>query len=138
MSVYRIGFSAASARAWAEREEPSAAETSRSGPFLDVFDKLTKWIPTETLTIYIPGVTVISANSARPSVVFLAVMVAATPLFVLGVVFAAGSAITRSVWISAALATAAFAIWSLSVPMNGWQRIDAIAANQSGVAVGVP
>jgi hypothetical protein len=136
VSAYRIGISAAHARTWVERGEPPAAETDHSGPFLDVFDKLTKWIPTETLAVYIPGVTVIGANNSQPSVVFLVVMAVATPLFVLGVAFAAGSAMTRSVWISAGLATAAFAIWSLSVPMNGWQSIDAIAANQGGSAVG--
>ena len=56
--------------------------------------------------------------------------------YALGFAFSTGKPLTRTVWVSSALAAVAFAIWSLSVPMNGWQSITLIATNKGAVAVG--
>src|SRR5581483_7730239 len=37
-------------------------------PFKEVFDKLTKWIPSDTLALYAPGVTAIATQTKNPSV----------------------------------------------------------------------
>jgi hypothetical protein len=49
--------------------------------------------------------------------------------------FASTAPMTRRVWISAGLAAGAFAIWSLSVPMNGWQSFHVVAAHKGALAV---
>jgi hypothetical protein len=135
LSTYRIGVSAADPEAtvMTVRER---GDGGQSQPFLGVFDKLTKWIPSDTLAIYVPGVTLLGASRVSPSILFLIVMIVVTPLFTLGFAFSTGEPLTRTVWVSAALAAVAFAIWSLSVPMNGWQSITLIATNKGAVAVG--
>ncbi len=131
MSVYRIGVEAA---------RPGTAEAfdggAPAGPFGQIASQLTKWIPGETLAIYVPGVTLLSGPHSRPSPVFLIVMIVATSLFTLGSAFSTGDPVTKAVWVSAVLAPGAFAIWSLSVPISGWQNISAIAANKGAVAIG--
>jgi hypothetical protein len=135
MSLYRIGVSAAVPSA-VETRVRERGEEGQAQPLMAVFDRLTKWIPGDALAIYAPGVTLLGASSARPSAWFLVVMVIATPLFTLGFAFSTGARLTRRVWVSAGLAAIAFAIWSLSVPMNGWQSIGVIASNKGAVAVG--
>jgi hypothetical protein len=135
LSTYRIGVTAADPEStvMAVRER---GDGGQSQPFLGVFDKLTKWIPSDTLAIYVPGVTLLGASRASPSILFLIAMIVVTPLFTLGFAFSTGKPLTRTVWVSSALAAVAFAIWSLSVPMNGWQSITLIATNKGAVAVG--
>lgn len=136
MSTYRIGVEAA-ARPTGTQESLSRQGTKDSeGTFQAVFDKLTKWIPGDTLAIYVPGVTLLSATHPRPSAVFLVVMIVATPLFTIGSAFSTGNPLTRTVWVAAILATGAFTIWSFSVPISGWQRIGIIADNKGAVAIG--
>ena len=135
MSTYRIGVEAAEPSGIEESFDGREAEQAE-GPFQAVFDRLTKWIPGDTLAIYAPGVTLLSASHAQPSVVFLVIMIVATPLFTLGSAFSTGNPLTPAVWAAAILAAGAFAIWSLSVPINGWQRIGVIADNKGAVAIG--
>ena len=130
MSAYRIGVTAAQP---ARRLE--VADGSAAGPFQAAVDKLTKWIPGDVLAIYGPGVTLIDALHAGPSLIFLVIMIVLTPVFVLAVAFKAGP-VTRAVYVSAGLATVAFLIWSLSVPLNGWQQLESVAAHRGYVAIG--
>jgi hypothetical protein len=100
-------------------------------------DRLTKWIPGDTLAIYVPGVTALSAGGgSKPSVLFLIVVIACTPCFVLGAAWASGRPIQRQTSVAAALGAVAFVIWSLTVPLSGWQRWRLIAEHKTGVAIG--
>ena len=47
-------------------------------PWQGALDKLTKWIPGDTLAIYAPGATLLSVNSEKPSALFLMVMIIVT------------------------------------------------------------
>jgi hypothetical protein len=98
-------------------------------------DKLSKWIPGDTLAIYAPGVTLLSVTSVKPSILFLVVMIIATPLFVLGVAFSSSGGLSRGALVAAALSSAAFTIWSFSVPSSGWQSIAAVANNKGTFAI---
>jgi hypothetical protein len=113
---------------------PSTSEASDMA-FQAVFDRLAKWIPGDTLLLYVPGVTLISASSGDPSVAFLVVMIIVTPLFVLAAAFAAAGTIAKSVWLAALLGAAAFAIWSMSVPLSGWQKWHVVANNSGAFAL---
>ena len=141
MSIYRIGIDAAIPRGLPggsskRHRSPRRSETSGGAEaFQAVCDKLTKWIPGDALAIYLPGVTLLGA-SGKPSALFLIVMILLTPLLTLGFAFSIGAPLGRRVPISATLAAVAFAIWSLSVPMSGWQSLDVVANNTGAVAVG--
>lgn len=135
MSTYRIGVSSALPYASNSLNRGPDAETAGE-PLTAVFDKLTKWIPGDALAIYTPGVTIIGAFDSEPSVLLLVAMLIATPLLTLGFAFSTGAPLTQAVWLSAVLACVAFAIWSLSVPMNGWQSISFVADNKGLMAVG--
>jgi hypothetical protein len=104
-------------------------------PRQGALDKLTKWIPGDTLAIYAPGVTLLSVTSEKPSALFLVVMIIVTPLFVLGVAFSTGGGLSRGTLVAAGLSAAAFTIWSMSVPSNGWQSIAAVANNKGVLAI---
>jgi hypothetical protein len=101
-----------------------------------VFDQLTKWIPGDTLALYVPGVTVLATGGGPPSVPLLLAMIVVTPLFVLLSAFAAGNKLTKRVWVAAALGALAFIIWSMSVPLSGWQKWSLVANNGAGFAIG--
>lgn len=119
-----------------DREPSSAPSVGRDGHLQGLLDKLTKWIPGDTLALYAPGVTVLSATTEKPSLLFLVIMILVTPLFVLGVAFSAGGGITRRTLTAAGLAMVAFTIWSASVPSSGWQSVAGLAANQGALAIG--
>ena len=135
MSTYRIGVEAATRSTGTLESAGRQGTTDSEGSFQAVFDKLTKWIPGDTLAIYAPGVTLLSSSQPRPSVVFLIVMIVATPVFTIGSAFSTGNPLTRTVWVAAMLAAGAFTIWSFSVPINGWQHIGIIADNKGAVAI---
>jgi hypothetical protein len=85
-------------------------------------DKVTKWIPGDALALYLPGVSYFST----PNPWWLAIMTVVAGVLVVGAAFATGEKIRKEVWVSAVLASVAFAIWSLSIPSSGWQAISAI------------
>jgi hypothetical protein len=114
----------------------SSSRNQASDAFQGALDKLTKWIPGDTLAIYAPGVTLLGVTADEPSLLFLIIMILVTPLFVLGVAFSTGGTLSRQIVMAAILAMAAFAIWSLSIPSNGWQSLSLIADNKGVVAVG--
>jgi uncharacterized membrane protein YjfL (UPF0719 family) len=58
-----------------------------------------------------------------------------TPLFVIGVASSSSRIVGKQVLVAAGLPAVALAIWSLSVPLNGWQEIAPIAANKGATAV---
>jgi hypothetical protein len=99
-------------------------------------DKLTKWIPGDTLAIYAPGVTLLSVTTDRPSLLFLVIMIIVTPLFVLGVAFSTSGVLSRRSLAAAGLAATVFTIWSMSVPFSGWQSIAGVADHKGAVAIG--
>jgi hypothetical protein len=115
---------------------PAPSGATPGSAFGAIVDRLTKWIPGDTLAIYVPGVTAIAASSGKPSVLLLVVMIVVTPLFVLGAAFSARHSIDRAVLTSAVLAAIAFTIWSLSVPLSGWQKLSWISENDGSVAIG--
>jgi hypothetical protein len=99
-------------------------------------DRITKWIPGDVLAIYIAGVTVLSAGAGGgPNAPFLMVMAVVALLVVLLAPYSSGAPITRRVALRAVLAVIAFLIWSLSVPLSGWQSLQLIAQNPGLVAV---
>jgi hypothetical protein len=153
MSAYRIGFEAAEAPQTRTRGRPSTdagsiggAELGRhaeqatnnsassNAPFQAIFNTLTKWIPSDTLAIYLPGVTLFS-ESDKPSMIFVLIMLLATPSFVLASAYATGRPLTRAVAVSALLSAISFALWSFSVPANGWQSFKVVSVNRGAVAV---
>ena len=145
MSAWQIGSEAASP-SYSTQEEVRR-QHREAGPrnhqpdtgwqqFKSVFDRLTKWIPGDTLALYVPGVTYLATDGGGPSLAFLVVMALVTPLFVVLAAFATGGAVTRRIWISAGLGMVAFAIWSMSVPLSGWQRWHLVASNEAGFAIG--
>lgn len=136
MSSWRIGVEAgATGRGPRLGGVGDGGVTGDEGPFSGVMSRLTKWIPSDTLIVYLPGVTLLAGDTGRPSLIFLILMIVVTPLFVLGAAFATGK-ITKRVVVSAVLAAVAFAIWSLPVPLSGWQALSAVKANAGAVAVG--
>ncbi len=145
MSAWRIGLEspepAAAPATPAEARSAGSARGGRDPRRRETLASQPSWIGSQvdagdTLAIYVPGVTAIAASGGKPSVLLLVVMIVATPLFVLGGAFSAGKPVDRVVLTSAGLGTAAFAIWSLSVPLSGWQRWGLIADNDGSVAIG--
>lgn len=113
-----------------------ASSGSAGSSFSAILDRLVKWIPGDTLAIYLPGVTMLaSKEDAKPSVVFLIVMILFSFAVTVGGAFATGAKISRRTWTSAVLGAIAFAIWSLSVPLSGWQQWDLVVQNQAAVAI---
>ena len=78
-------------------------------------------------------VTSITAMELNRWVVIIGIVVAA--LLVLVGSYAATGSIPHTTFLPAGLAAGAFAIWSLSVPLSGWQRLDFVHDNQAAVAV---
>jgi len=144
MSAWRIGTEAgylrpaAGAAATFNTRAPQPAQPPKktSAKLQAVFDRLTKWIPGDTLALYAPCITFLATDDATPSVLLLVVMIVATPLFVIGAAFATGGKFTKQVWVSAGLGAVAFAIWSMSVPLSGWQRWPLVANHEAGFAIG--
>jgi hypothetical protein len=70
MSAYRIAAESASAERRLQDRERGPGATEAPAPedlTKSVFDRLTKWIPGDTLAIYAPGVTLISSSGSRLS-----------------------------------------------------------------------
>ncbi len=158
MSMFRVGAEASSGpggRIKSPRTPPSSVGRGRGiaptdagtqdqpeeerGP-ADVFgsaiDLLTKWIPTETIAFYAPGIVVLAEGGEPPSVIWLILMALISPLFVLVGTFSTGSQIDmRKTAVSAALGLGAFLLWSLTIPGSGWYRWDTLADNQAVVPI---
>lgn len=143
MSVWRIGAEAAlettrkpsGRRGGRRRSGPAAGTTATTGKLTAAVDQLTRWIPGDILAIYVAAVTALTAPQSQPSMALLLGTIVATFLFVVLAAFATGDPIERATWAAAILGTIAFAIWALSVPMSGWNRIDFVAENKEPVAV---
>lgn len=105
---------------------------------MEVVNRLTKWIPAESLAVYVPGVTLLhslgGAND-EPKFWFVAVTAVVTPLFTWLQVLKSEQKVGRKTWLACTLAFIAFLIWSFSVPFNRWQDVRAIAENSGAVAV---
>jgi hypothetical protein len=89
-------------------------------------DKVTKWIPGDALVLYLLGISLF----ATPNPYWLWIMTVVAGLLVVGAAFATGEEIRKEVWVSAVLASVAFAIWSLPIPSSGWQKIPGIESNK--------
>ncbi len=142
MSVWRIGAEAmapaptAGTTARRSRRRGAPAAAPGSDRLAAAVDRLTRWIPGDILAIYVAAVTALtSAADSKPSMVLLVATVVATFLFVILAAFATGDPIEGPTWAAAVLGALAFAIWALSVPMSGWNRIDFVADNKEAVAV---
>jgi hypothetical protein len=147
MSAWRIGAEDPSQPAAAvgvprRRARPRPAqrrgtrsESRDSSPITAAIDRLTRWIPGDVLAIYVAGVTALTSPGGKPSVAFLVAMVVATFLVVVLGAFSTGEPIKARTWAAAALGGLAFAIWTLSVPMSGWNRLSIVADNKDAVAI---
>jgi hypothetical protein len=86
MSAYRIAVESASSERRGQGRErgPGATEAPAAEDLTQsVFDRLTKWIPGDTLASCAPGMTLISSSWSAS--LFLLVLCIVTPLFVIGV-----------------------------------------------------
>jgi hypothetical protein len=102
----------------------------------EAIDRLTKWIPGDVLALYVAAVTAFAdSDGAKPSPILLIVFVVLSAVFVLGSSFAQTGKVSPKLGLPAALAALAFAIWSLSVPFSGWQRLDFVNEHQAAVAI---
>lgn len=159
MSAWRVGAEAVPARtlhlqeARAQRRAQASPGLSSEGPedpgsegrregeeprrdvARNLIDRLTKWIPGDVLALYMAAVTASAASGSKPSPLLLIVFVLLTPGVVVGSHFASAGEIPRATLLPAGLAAGAFAIWTLSVPLSGWQSWDLVSDNQGMVAV---
>jgi hypothetical protein len=141
VSAWRIGQEAAETTPRAgghdrDFDRDAGATPAEPDGIKERIDRLTKWIPGDTLALYVPGVTALAAASdAKPSVPWLIFMIIVTPLFVAGSAWAAEGKVGRKTWFTAGLAMLAFVIWTLTVPFSGWQRLDVVSDNQEWVAL---
>jgi len=114
----------------------SGAAPGASSATLEKLNTLSKWIPGDTLALYVTAVTAFSSKAhAQPSVALLVIGIAAAPVMVVLSAFAKSGKVPRQTLLPALLAAGAFAIWSVSVPFSGWQRIGVVRENQAGFAV---
>jgi hypothetical protein len=108
------------------------------GEFLEVVNRLTKWIPAESLAIYVPGVTFLHSGGGatdKPKLWFLVATAVLSPVFTWLTVLRSDQRVGVETCLACALAFIAFLIWSFSVPFNGWQEFRVIAENSGAVAV---
>jgi hypothetical protein len=109
---------------------------SGGGTLQNAVDRLTKWIPGDVLALYVAGVTALAAaQDARPSLVLLAGFAVVALLWVPAAAWASTGSVPSRTWLPAGLATAAFCLWTLSVPFSGWQRWSVVSDNQAAVAI---
>jgi len=102
----------------------------------EAFNRLTKWIPGETLTFYAAAVTAVSAKEdAQPSIALLIVFAVVTLALVIGGEFAKTGDVQPNSWVPAGLSVLAFLIWSITIPSSGWQRWDLVQDNQALVTL---
>jgi len=141
MSTWRVGAESAAivegaADGLPESFTPGADAPAGADGLNSAVDKLTKWIPGDALALYVAAVTAFAAgDEAKPSPVLLIVFIVLSAAFVVGGAFAVSGDVPRSVFLPAILAAVAFAIWTLSVPFGGWQRLDVVEDNRAGVAI---
>src|SRR5260370_1072800 len=100
----------------------------------DATDKLTKWIPTDTLSLYVPAVTLISPLGTQAITMTLVAFAVFTPLVILAIAFANGPVPIKAV-VSAVLGTTAFLIWSLLVPGSAWEHVGWVSTNETAGGV---
>lgn len=126
MSAWSIG---------ATSRPAAVAELSAGNSALKpLIDKLVAWIPGDVVMLYIAAVSAIGIRN--PSTILLLIAIAFAPLVVwLGNRSLASDKRLLHIKRRAALAAAATAIWTLTVPGSGWQDIELIADNAKIVAV---
>ena len=148
MSAWRVGQQAGAsvtrAQARAQAVTPGApapaaageAAGGEEGALQAALGKLTKWIPGDVIALYVAAVTALAAaKNAQPSVALLIVFIVVTPLFVILSAFAASGSVQAKILLPAILAAVAFTLWSLSVPLSGWQRWSFVHDHQAVVAI---
>lgn len=117
--------------------QPAATTSSGNEAISGAVNKVTKWIPGEAIALYVAAITAFSStaggNSSWALLVVFVILSAA--LVILGA-FAATGKVPTATLVGAALAAAGATIWSLTVPLGGWQRIGWVHDNQAAVAVG--
>lgn len=114
-----------------------ALPAGEASGFLRIADRLTKWIPAESLALYLPGVSLLRTGHkpSAPALWFVLLITAVTPIFVLLGAWGTRRRVGAETWLAALLSIFAFAIWSLSVPFNGWQAFSVISETSGNVAV---
>jgi len=125
MSLFTIGYESGTSG------ETLAYEDSKSEPKQGFFGKvqvLTKWIPTEILAIYVPGIALLAGpqQDNNPSLGFTLFVLVFVPIFVVIGAYVTDRLGTRTI-VACLLAIVAFVLWSLTVPLNGWLAIDWVA-----------
>jgi hypothetical protein len=128
---------AAAPAAEAAAAQPAATTSSGNEAISGAVNKVTKWIPGEAIALYVAAITAFSStaggNSSWALLVLFVILSAA--LVILGA-FAATGKVATATLVGAGLAAAGATIWSLTVPLSGWQRIGWVHDNQAAVAVG--
>jgi hypothetical protein len=128
---------AAPAAAPAAAAQPAPTTSSGNEAISGAVNKVTKWIPGEAIALYVAAITAFSSTAGGNSswaLLVLFVILSAT-LVILGA-FAATGKVATATLVGAALAAVGATIWSLTVPLSGWQRIGWVHDNQAAVAVG--
>jgi hypothetical protein len=128
---------AAPAPAAAAAAAQPAPTTSGNEAISGAVNKVTKWIPGEAIALYVAAITAFTStaggNSSWALLVLFVILSAA--LVILGA-FAATGKVATATLVGGGLAAAGATIWSLTVPLSGWQRIGWVHDNQAAVAVG--
>ena len=122
----------------APREEPPAQNPTMS----DLAGKVLAWIPGEVVVIYGALITLFVGSDSETLGASGSIILTLLGFVLAGglVVLAAWSSTSGPGWMTqrikgrAALACAAFVIWSLTVPDSGWQEIDWIADHPAETA----
>jgi hypothetical protein len=126
VSVWRIGHGR------------TVGKVRSGGPLDEFIDVVVKWIPGEIVAFYAAGITMLSDGSdkvASPNRgLWLGALAATVALALLSSKKAGKS--HRQAAILAALAAAAFLIWSAAMPFSGWQSIAWFSTRTRGLAVG--
>jgi hypothetical protein len=116
---------------------PAPATSGGNEAISGAVNKVTKWIPGEALALYVAAITAFSSSTGGNSswVLLVLFVILSAALVVLGA-FAATGKVAKASLVGAGLAAGGATIWSLTVPLSGWQRIDWVHNNQAIVAVG--
>jgi len=97
-------------------------------------DKITKWIPTEILSIYVPAVALLSPAGPQGVVGVLAGFALFTPMVVLAAAYSRGPITNKSI-AAAILGVFAFLLWSLIIPGSAWEHIPWVYSNETIVTI---
>jgi hypothetical protein len=109
-----------------------AQKLSGKDAAIEMLGRVARWIPGDILVLFAGAINWVSAEPAHPSVRLLVVFLVATPVVVVLGAFAKQDVVGFD-FVKAALATLAFAIWSLSIPRSGWQEWRVVSENPGWV-----